>query len=571
MILDFPEIRKFSDVGKRILKKRYLSDGETDWKDVTNRVSDFVMSEWDENSKETMRKIILNRYFIPNSPCLVNASKKNGGLLACFVVDFQDSIEEIYKTKLEFALIAKKGGGCGTTLSHLRPAGSTVAGSTHGYSGGPVDFFDTICKDMEVMTQAGFRSMAMMGTMSVYHPDIIQFITVKETEEKMTTTNLSVVVDNKFMKAVENDKTFWTEFNGKKYNEYKAREIFNLIVEGAWKNGEPGILFFDEINENSPYKFAGVTIYATNPCGEQPLPPNASCNLGSIDISKYLNKDKSLNWDKLELTVKLAVQFLDSVIDKNSFPTKNIEEVSLKSRQIGLGIMGLADYFLLKEITYGSKESLIELESILKFMYDTAESESISLGEKLGVPEWCQKLPIPRRNITLMSIAPTGTISLLAGCNSSIEPIFSEIVVRNDKTGTYQFANDLASQPYFRCAVSSNGKEKEVTWEEHVLMQASSQKYIDSGVSKTINFPTHTRRETIYNAFMLAWKLKCKGITVYRNGSRKTEVLSPKNLKRDKCPICNSEIAEINKIKKCLSCDWKMGDKPAVGDGAYVD
>jgi ribonucleoside-diphosphate reductase alpha chain len=219
--------------------------------------------------------------------------------------------------------------------------------------------------------------------------------------------------------------------------------------------------------------------------------------------------------------------------------------------------MGLADYYLMRGIAYGSDESAKELEKIEKFMYDVAEDESIKLGKELGVPEWCQKLPIPRRNITLLSIAPTGTISLIAGCNSGIEPIFSEIVVRNDKTGTYQFENDLASKPYFRCAVSANGA-REVTWEEHVKIQASAQKYVDSGVSKTINFPNHTRRETIYNAFIKAWQSGVKGLTGYRNGSRKLEVLSPKNLRKDKCPVCGEDIVKYNGIKKCTKCDWNL-------------
>lgn len=568
----FPQVRKISKTAENILRKRYYADGESSWGDVVDRVINHVTENWDQKNKELIHQMMLNTYFIPNSPCLVNSGKKNGGLLACFVVDFQDSIEEIYKTKLDFALIAKKGGGCGTTLSHLRPQNSPVAGSTHGYSGGPVDFFDTICKDMEVMTQAGFRSMAMMGTMSVRHPDIIKFITVKETEEKMTTTNLSVVVDNEFMEAVQKDETYWTEFNGKKYQQYKARDIFNLIVEGTWRNGEPGLLFFNEINESTPYKYAGVKIHATNPCGEQPLPANGSCNLGSLDVSKFFDqKTKQFDWEKLELATRLSIRFLDSVISKNVFPTRGIEEVSLKSRQVGLGIMGFADLLLMKEISYGSKESLDILENLLQFIYKISKNESEKIGEELGIPEWCQKLPEPRRNITLLSIAPTGSISLLAGCNSGIEPIFSEIIIRNDKTGSYQFTNDLANQPYFKCAVSSNGNEREVTWEEHVNIQASAQKYVDSGVSKTINFPTHTRRETIHNAFMLAWETKCKGITAYRNGSRKTEVLSPKNLKKDKCPICEKDIVIISGKKKCLNCGWKMGEQNITADGAHID
>jgi ribonucleoside-diphosphate reductase alpha chain len=260
----FPDVRPISNVAMNILKKRYFSEGENTWDDVANRVVGFVLADAEVEQKETTRQMILNRYFIPNSPCLVNAGKKNGGLLACFVVDFKDTIEEIYKTKLEFALIAKKGGGCGTTLSHIRPKGTSVAGSAHGFAGGPIDFYNTICHDMEVMTQSGFRSMAMMGTMSIFHPDILSFITVKEDEGKMTTTNLSVVVTDDFMHKVVNDETYWTEFEGVKYNEYRARDIFNMIVEGSWKNGEPGLLFYDRINE-SPYKYANVIVEATNP------------------------------------------------------------------------------------------------------------------------------------------------------------------------------------------------------------------------------------------------------------------------------------------------------------------
>lgn len=219
--------------------------------------------------------------------------------------------------------------------------------------------------------------------------------------------------------------------------------------------------------------------------------------------------------------------------------------------------MGLADYYLKRKIAYGSKQALDELEKILKFIYDISKDESEFLGKLFGVPEWCEKLPEPRRNITLLSLAPTGTISLLAGCSSGIEPIFSEITIRNDKTGSYTFTNNLASQEYFRCAVSSNGA-KEVTWEEHILTQASAQRWVDAAVSKTINLPNHARRETIYKAFLEAWKLGIKGITVYRNGSRKVEVLSPKNLKKDKCPVCEAQIIKFDGIKKCSKCDWEM-------------
>jgi len=219
--------------------------------------------------------------------------------------------------------------------------------------------------------------------------------------------------------------------------------------------------------------------------------------------------------------------------------------------------MGLADYYLKRKIAYGSDKALEELEFILSFMKGVAEDESIHLGEERGVPKRCKKLPIRRRNITLLSIAPTGTISLIADCNSGIEPIFSEITIRDDKTGKYVFDNGYSSMDYFRCAVSSNGA-KEVTWEEHVRTQASAQKFVDSGVSKTINFPHNTHKDTIAKAFILAWELGCKGITIYRNGSRDIEVLSPKNLRRDLCPVCESFVIKESGCTKCSNCDWSI-------------
>lgn len=234
----FEPVLELDDIAKNILQKRYFQPSETSWEQLAKRNVSHVIGEDSEDFQDT-KDMLTNRYFIPNSPGLVNAGTKNGGLIACFVVDFLDTIEEIYKTKFEFAQIARKGGGCGTDLSHLRPENSKVAGSTHGYAGGPIKFFDTICHDMEALTQAGFREMAMMGTISVRHPDIKKFITSKSQEGKMRNTNISVVVDNDFMEKVKNDETYWTEFDGVKYEELSAREIYNMIIEGAWKNGEP--------------------------------------------------------------------------------------------------------------------------------------------------------------------------------------------------------------------------------------------------------------------------------------------------------------------------------------------
>lgn len=237
----FEPIREISSVAQNILKKRYFREGETTWEQLVDRVIKWIYPDYDEENADHYytKQMILNTYFVPNSPCLVNSGKENSGLLACFVVDFPDTIEGIYKTKLDFALIARKGGGCGTSLEKIRPEGAKVNGSSHGYAGGPIKFADTICHDADALTQAGFRSMAIMLVQNIRHPDIIKFITAKAEEGKIANANISVMVDDEFMKAVENDETYWTEFNGVKYQEYRARDIFNMIVEGAHKNGEP--------------------------------------------------------------------------------------------------------------------------------------------------------------------------------------------------------------------------------------------------------------------------------------------------------------------------------------------
>ena len=551
--MEFEKKRPVSRTAQHILKQRYFHESESNWEQVADRVTDWVMGT--SKNKEEFREMLRNTYFVPNSPALVNSGIKNGGLSACFVIDFQDTIEDIYKTKLDFALIARKGGGCGTTLEKLRPEGAKVGGSTHGHAGGGVKFADTISHDAEALTQAGFRSMAIMFVNSIYHPDIIKFITAKHEEGKIHNANISVMVDNAFMEKVVSEEKYWTEFNGVKYNEYNAKDIFDMIVESAWRNGEPGILFKDRIND-SPYKYTGQEILATNPCGEEPLPPNGVCNLGALDLSKFLTKDKHMDWEKLEKAVVLSIEFLDRVIDVSTFPTPDIDKWVKENRPVGLGLMGFADMLLMKEIAYGSEESLNLLGRILERIYAVAEEESVKRGGKLGVPLQCEKLPSPRRNITLLTIAPTGTTSILAGCSSGIEPIFSEITIRNDKTGSYTFVNDLSEKEYFRCAVSSNGAT-EVTWEEHISILEMAQQFVDSGISKTINFPTMTHRETIGKAFIRAWKSGCKGLAVYRNGSRKVEVLSPKNISRDKCPLCDTETITVENKKKCPSCEWR--------------
>jgi ribonucleoside-diphosphate reductase alpha chain len=555
--ITFENVRPLSQTAKQILNKRYMQEGEKTWDELVDRVMNTIVPKESDDFLPT-KEMISHRYFLPNSPCLANAGKEGAGLCACYVVDFKDTTEGIIKTKADFIYVARKGGGCGTSLSKLRPKGSIVAHSSHGYAGGPVGFADTISHDMKVFTQGGLRGMAIMFTMSVYHPDVIDFIQAKQNEEdrKIENANMSVVVDNRFMELVKADAKYWTEFNGVKYKEYNARDIFNLIIEGAWRNGEPGLLFQDAI-DNSPYMHTGQKIQATNPCSEQPLPPNGVCNLGSLDLSKFVGKDKIMDFSKLEYATRLGTRFLDRVVDKSVYPTPEISEWAQENRAIGMGIMGFADYCLMRQIAYGSEQSILELDYILFNIYAWTRDESEKLGKTLGVPKECRKLPAPRRNITITTVAPTGTVSLIAGCSSGIEPIFSEITIRNDKTGTYVFEDKLADKPYFRCAVSANGAQ-EVTWEEHVSVLATAQKNVDSGVSKTINFPTMTHRDTISKAVFMAWEKGCKGIAVYRNGSRKIEVLTPKNIKQDKCPNCETPLVMIANVRSCPSCGWKV-------------
>jgi len=520
-----------TSTAKQILDKRYIHKdlGEDSWEDVVDRVLGYIMPDRKDNF--LYRQMLLERYFVPNSPTLVNAGTKIKGLSACFVIPFEDSIEGIAEAKYRFMKIAQKGGGCGTSLSNIRPEGTPVAGSTHATAGGPVSFYNTICEDMKAMTQAGFREMAMMGTMHVSHPDIKKFITAKTIEGVMHTTNLSVMVDNEFISQVVLNGSFRQYFD--KDGELivdqtvPAREIFDLIVHQAWLNGEPGLLFDTAINTNTPYKYTSQVINATNPCGEQPLPSFGTCNLGSIDVSKFFDAelDDQIDYIALGTFVDLAITFLDAAIDVAEWPIPEIKEWVQNNRPVGLGIMGFADLLLQMKIAYGSPESLDVAENLMSFIYREAIRTSEYLGDKYGVPKECTYLPTPRRNITVVSIAPTGSIALIAGCSHGIEPIFAPTTVRTDKTGVYTDISTHAEAEYFRSAINDD-PTKVVTWKEHIDIQAAFQMYVDSGVSKTINLPNTATKEDVGEAFMYAWEKGCKGITVYRDGSRVEQVLS---------------------------------------------
>jgi len=547
-------------VAQQVCEKRYFqkdNDGNIveNWNDLVTRVVSHVCKHEDEQYRKKVFDLLYNTEFLPNSPCLVNAgtSSKSKGLLACFVTKSpEDSWMGMLENIGNYGHIARQGGGCGVDFSQIRPEGDPVFGSTHAKACGPIEHMRMVSEVMSSITQSGFRGMACMGCLRVDHPDIQNFILCKQHDralrtllkedifnhyEQLTTTerhehlnivldkfisnfNISVFATDEFMNKVVNDEEFDLRFGDQVYATIKARELFDKIVLNAWQNGDPGMLFYDTIND-APYKYSGQEITATNPCGEQCLPQYGSCNLGSIDVSKFYNESRgTVEWTRLGEAIENAVQFLDNVIDVNSFPTKDFAKWAKENRPVGLGIMGWADLLLKMEIAYGSEESFKFAQRMGRFFQKTAHEKSVDLGRERGTPKACKYDELEqRRNVTTLSIAPTGTISLLAGCSSAIEPVFSSVIYRYDNTGQYEIPHPDKDKSYFRCSSDLN-------WEEHIGMQAAFQSYIDSAISKTINFPNSATIKEVGDAYMFAWKNKCKGITVYRDGSKSTQVLN---------------------------------------------
>ncbi len=523
-----------------------------------NQFMRYLGKNW-ERIEERIREyysMMVNLEFLPNSPTLMNAGTRLGQLSACFVLPVEDSIEGIFDALKWMALVQQSGGGTGFSFSRLRPKGDIV-GSTKGIASGPVSFMEIFDKATDVIKQGGKRRGANMGILRVDHPDIIEFINAKASGRRLKNFNVSVAVTDSFMRAVENDDHYnlVNPRTGKPVARMKARDIFDLIVMNAWKTGDPGLIFLDEINRKHPLKGLGE-IEATNPCGEVPLLPFESCNLGSINLTKFV-RDGKIDWEKLGKTVRLATRFLDNVIDANKYPIKSLEEMAQANRKIGLGIMGWAEMLIMLGIQYDSNEALSLASRLMKFITDTARDESRKLGEERGsFPNfkhsvWARKYKA-MRNATVTTIAPTGTISIIAGCSSSIEPLFAVAFVRNVLEGArllevnkifekmarekgfysrdlmYKIARtgSIARIPeiprdmkrLFRTAL-------DIDPEWHVKMQAAFQRYVDNAVSKTINLKNDAPPSEVRNAFFLAWKLKCKGITVYRYGSKEKQVL----------------------------------------------
>ena len=547
--------------------------------------------------EEEFFKLMANLEFLPNSPTLMNAGNSLQQLSACFVLPIDDSLVSIFDALKYTALIHQSGGGTGFDFSRLRPKGDFVR-TTSGIASGPVSFMKIFDATTEQIKQGSFRRGANMGILRVDHPDILEFIHSKEDNVTLSNFNISVAITDSFMDALENNSTFKliNPRTAQPVKEIKAQEIFDELSYMAWKTADPGIIFIDKMNDEkgNPVPKLG-RIEATNPCGEVPMLAYESCNLGSINLNKILdfNEEKNkyeINWDKLMITTHKAVRFLDNVIDMSKYPLEQIDQMTRSMRRIGLGIMGWADMLIKLEIPYNSKEAYKLAEEVMSFIQNEAKYQSNELAIRRGVFPYLNYSIFAAsgsrkpRNSALTTIAPTGTLSVIADCSSGIEPIFALAYVRKSRLNRNTFESDkewvdlievnkifeeiskregFYSEELMKKVAETGSVQgfKEVpekwrevfkvahdlSYEDHIKMQAAFQKHVDNAVSKTINMPKESTIEDVKNAYLLAWKLGCKGITIYRDSSKDFQVL---NVGTEKQKETSNLVAKIETKKE---------------------
>jgi len=636
---------ELSENAIKVLEKRYLKrdkDGnctETP-ADMFKRVASSIASAESQYGKsqsyideltEKFYEAITNRYFMPNSPTLMNAGRELGQLSACFVLPVEDSLEGIFETIKNTALIHKSGGGTGFSFSRLRPKNDVVR-STMGVSSGPVSFMEVFNAATEAVKQGGTRRGANMGILRVDHPDILDFINCKSDNNKLNNFNISVAITDKFMEALKNgeDYDLYHPKTKKSVGRLNAKQVFDLIVDGAWRNGEPGIVFIDKMNADNPTPLVGE-IESTNPCGEVPLLAYEACNLGSINLGLMLKNTEmvpEVDWEKLEEITKLSIHFLDDVITVNNYPLPVIAEMVQNNRKIGLGVMGWADMLMELGLSYNSKEGTDLAHKVMEFIDYHSKVESVELAKSRGAfnnfkgsvyeagnfltnkytgksanmvsdEDWknldAQIKEFGIRNATTTCIAPTGTISMIASASGGVEPLFGLVFFRNVMDGTEMLEINPIFEKYAKDhgfysenlmkeiakdgsiahieGISDEAKHifataHDVTPEWHVRMQAAFQLHTDNAVSKTVNFEEHATRGDIEKAYILAFENNLKGITVYRNNSR---TFQPMNLDVKKKPEIELKPAQQDEeivLKKfvCPEC----GTSIEMAEGCFI-